>query len=86
MDTPQIALAQRVHLIKPSPTLAVDAKAKALKASGADVLNFSVGEPDFDTPDHVREAGKKAIDDGHTRYTPVPGIIELRQGICRRFA
>ncbi|PIY21529.1 MAG: aspartate aminotransferase, partial [Deltaproteobacteria bacterium CG_4_10_14_3_um_filter_60_8] len=86
MDTPQIVLAQRVQLIKPSPTLAVNAKAKALKASGADVLNFSVGEPDFDTPAHVRAAGKQAIDDGHTRYTAVPGIIELREGICRRFA
>ena len=85
MDTPQIVLAQRVQLIKPSPTLAVNAKAKALKASGADVLNFSVGEPDFDTPAHVRAAGKQAIDDGHTRYTAVPGIIELREGICRRF-
>lgn len=86
MDTTQIALAQRVQQIKPSPTLAVNAKAKALKASGADVLNFSVGEPDFDTPEHVREAGKQAIDAGHTRYTAVPGIIELREAICRRFA
>ena len=79
-----IQIASRMAQIKPSPTLAVNAKAKALKAAGADVLNFSVGEPDFDTPEHVREAGKKAIDDGFTRYTAVPGIPELRQGIVDR--
>ena len=84
---PQIVtLSERVQQIKPSPTLAVDAKAKALKASGADILNFSVGEPDFDTPPHVCEAGKAAIDQGFTRYTPVPGIFELRQAIAKRFA
>ncbi len=79
-----ISLANRVQQIKPSPTLAVDAKAKALKAAGADILNFSVGEPDFDTPPHVCEAGKAAIDAGFTRYTPVPGILELRQAIADR--
>jgi len=71
--------------IKPSPTLAVNAKAKALKASGADILNFSVGEPDFPTPDHVCGAGKEAIDAGFTRYTAVPGIPELREAIAQRF-
>ncbi len=81
----RITLADRVTRIAPSPTLAVNAKAKALKAAGADILNFSVGEPDFDTPAHVCEAGKKAIDDGHTRYTAVPGIPELREAICARF-
>jgi aspartate aminotransferase len=86
MDAPNIPLAERIKQIKPSPTLAVDAKAKALKAAGADILNFSVGEPDFDTPAHVREAGKAAIDGGFTRYTPVPGILELREAICRRYA
>ncbi len=80
-----ISLAERVLQIPPSPTLAVNAKAKALKAAGEDILNFSVGEPDFDTPEHVCEAGKKAIDDGHTRYTPVPGIPELREAVCMRF-
>ena len=79
-----ISLASRVTQIAPSPTLAVNAKAKALKAAGADILNFSVGEPDFDTPLHVCEAGKKAIDDGHTRYTPVPGIPELREAVVER--
>lgn len=86
MSTEIISLAERVKQIKPSPTLAVNAKAKALKAAGADILNFSVGEPDFDTPAHVREAGKKAIDEGFTRYTAVPGIPELREAIARRFA
>ena len=81
-----IALADRMKLIKPSPTLAVNAKAKAMKAAGADILNFSVGEPDFNTPDHVCAAGKQAIDEGFTRYTAVPGIPELREAIVERFA
>jgi aspartate aminotransferase len=81
-----IPIAERLKLIKPSPTLAVNAKAKALKAAGADILNFSVGEPDFDTPEHVREAGKAAIDTGFTRYTAVPGIPELREAIAGRLA
>ncbi len=80
-----ISLASRVTQIAPSPTLAVNAKAKALKAAGEDILNFSVGEPDFDTPLHICEAGKKAIDDGHTRYTAVPGIQELRDAVVNRF-
>lgn len=79
-----ISLANRVTRIAPSPTLAVNAKAKALKAAGADILNFSVGEPDFATPEHVCAAGKKAIDDGHTRYTAVPGILELREAVVQR--
>ncbi|NOX25807.1 MAG: pyridoxal phosphate-dependent aminotransferase [Deltaproteobacteria bacterium] len=79
-------LAGRMGKIKPSPTLAVNAKAKALKASGADVLNFSVGEPDFATPAHVCAAGKAAIDEGFTRYTAVPGIPELREAVCARLA
>jgi len=83
---PKISLAARVKQIKPSPTLAVNAKAKALKAAGADIVNFSVGEPDFDTPPHVCAAGKAAIDQGFTRYTAVPGIPELREAIARRFS
>ena len=79
-----IRLAGRVLQVPPSPTLAVNAKAKALKAAGENILNFSVGEPDFDTPEHVREAGKKAIDDGQTRYTAVPGIPELREAVAMR--
>jgi len=78
------SLAQRVLSIPPSPTLAVNAKAKALKATGADVLNFSVGEPDFDTPDHVKQGGRDAIEQGFTKYTPVPGIPELREAVVAR--
>lgn len=85
MTVETIALAERVLQIAPSPTLAVNAKAKALRATGADILNFSVGEPDFSTPENVCEAGRKAITDGHTRYTPVSGIPELREAICLRF-
>lgn len=84
MSTKEIALAERVRQIKPSPTLAVNAKAKAMKAAGADILNFSVGEPDFDTPEHVCQAAKDAIDEKFTRYTAVPGIPELRQAIVDR--
>ncbi len=80
-----IELAARMSQIKPSPTLAVNAKAKEMKAAGADILNFSVGEPDFPTPDHVCAAGKQAIDEKFTRYTAVPGIIELREAIVQRF-
>ncbi len=84
MSSPIITLANRVTNIKPSPTLAVNAKAKALKAAGADILNFSVGEPDFDTPPHICEAGKNAIDEGFTRYTAVPGMPELREAVSQR--
>ena len=80
-----ITLAQRVAQIAPSPTLAINAKAKQLKASGVDVLNFSVGEPDFPTPQYICAAGKEAIDNGHTRYTAANGIIELRQAVCERY-
>lgn len=80
-----ITLAQRVAQIAPSPTLAINAKAKQLKASGVDVLNFSVGEPDFPTPSHICAAGKEAIDKGHTRYTASNGIIELREAVCARY-
>ena len=85
MSSETIVLADRVLQVPPSPTLAVNAKAKKLRAAGADILNFSVGEPDLPTPAHVCEAGKQAIDDGHTRYTPVAGIPELRRAICDKF-
>ncbi len=68
--------------ILPSSTLAIDTLYKSLKASGVDVIGFGAGEPDFDTPESVREAGKRAIDEGLTRYTPVAGTGELRDAIC----
>ncbi|MCU0571470.1 MAG: pyridoxal phosphate-dependent aminotransferase [Syntrophobacteraceae bacterium] len=74
-------LAERVTRIQPSATLAINAKAKALKAKGVHIVNFGVGEPDFDTPDHIREAAIQAIRDGHTRYTAVGGIDELKDAV-----
>ncbi len=78
-------LSQRLSLLKPSPTLAVSQKSQELKASGKDVINFSVGEPDFDTPDHIKNAAKHAIDNGSTKYTPVAGIDKLKQAIVEKF-
>lgn len=84
MFSERFVLADRVLNVAPSPTLAVNAKAKALRAAGADILNFSVGEPDLSTPAHVCEAGKRAIEEGRTRYTPAAGILELRQAVCTK--
>lgn len=78
-------LAKRVLNVQPSPTLAVDAKANAMRAQGIDVVNFGVGQPDFDTPQHVCQAAKDAIDQGFTRYTPADGIPELKQAVCEKF-
>jgi aspartate aminotransferase len=78
-------LSDRARKIKPSPTLAIDAKAKAMKASGIDVVNFGVGEPDFDTPENIKEAAIKALKDGFTKYTPVGGIDPLKDAIIEKF-
>ncbi len=78
-------LARRIRQIPPSATLALNAKANQLKAQGMDVVNFGVGEPDFDTPQNIREAAIRAIREGFTRYTPVGGILELKEAICQRF-
>jgi len=78
-------LSPRVKKIKPSPTLAIDSRAKAMKASGVDVINFGVGEPDFDTPDNIKEAACKAIRDGFTKYTAVGGIDPLKDAIIDKF-
>ena len=80
------SLSQRVGRIKPSPTLAVTAKAGELKAKGLDVLSLGAGEPDFDTPEHVKEAAIKAIRDGFTKYTPVGGIPALKKAIIAKHA
>ena len=72
--------------ISPSPTLAVDAKAKALQAAGEDVCSFAAGEPDFDTPEHIKEACIVALKAGKTKYAPTPGIEPLRQAIVERYA
>jgi aspartate aminotransferase len=78
-------LAERTKSIKPSPTLAMNAKAKALKAAGEDITNFGVGEPDYDTPENIKEAAIKALREGFTKYTPVGGIDELKAAIVDKF-
>lgn len=80
-----ISLSERVKRIKPSPTLAVTARAAALKAQGKDVIGLGAGEPDFDTPAHIAEAGIAAIRGGFTRYTNVDGIPELKDAIIAKF-
>ncbi len=80
-----IKLANRILVVKPSATLAISARAKELSAAGIDVINFGVGEPDFNTPDYIKNAAHKALDDNFTRYTANPGIIELREAICAKF-
>ncbi|PIZ54404.1 aspartate aminotransferase, partial [Candidatus Woesearchaeota archaeon CG_4_10_14_0_2_um_filter_57_5] len=77
-------LSDRAMLVKPSATLAITAKAKAMKAQGIDVIGFGAGEPDFDTPRHIKDAAKAAIDAGFTKYTPTPGIPELRAAIAEK--
>jgi len=81
-----LELSQRVQRIKPSPTLAVSARAEELQAEGKNIINLSVGEPDFDTPDHIKEAAIKAIREGHTKYTAVDGTKSLKQAILNKFA
>ena len=78
-------IANRLSNIKPSATMAVTQKAAELKAAGVDVIGLGAGEPDFDTPQHIKDAAKAAIDDGQTKYTAVPGTIELRQAIADKF-
>jgi len=79
-----IDLANRVQRIKPSPTLAITAKAGELRAAGRDVIGLGAGEPDFDTPEHIKAAAIEAINQGQTRYTPVDGTPELKQAIANK--
>jgi aspartate aminotransferase len=78
-------LSKKALSISPSSTLAIDAKAKKMKAEGIDVIGFGAGEPDFDTPVHIKEAAIKAINEGFTKYTPASGTLELKQAVCRKF-
>ncbi|HEX8295924.1 MAG TPA: pyridoxal phosphate-dependent aminotransferase [Chthoniobacteraceae bacterium] len=78
-------LAQRATILTPSLTLSIDSKAKAMKAEGLDVCGFGAGEPDFDTPDHIKAAAQAAIETGFTKYTPSSGTPELRQAIADKF-
>ena len=79
-------IATRLTELTPSLTLAIDSKAKALKAEGVDVCGFGAGEPDMDTPEHIKAAAIAALQSGHTKYTPSSGIPELRQAISKKFA
>ena len=74
-------LSELAKKIKPSATLAITAMAKQLKAAGNNIIGFGAGEPDFDTPEHIKEAAIKAINDGFTKYTPSSGMPELREAI-----
>ncbi len=78
-------IADSLSRIQPSATIAISTKAMELKAAGRDVIGLSAGEPDFDTPDNIKEAAIKAIRDGRTKYTPVDGVPELKQAICAKF-
>ena len=77
-------ISQRVQNLAPSATLAMSQKSAELRAAGVDVINMSVGEPDFDTPDFIKEAAKKAIDENYSRYTPVAGYLSLREAVCEK--
>jgi len=81
----EIELSDAVNRVKPSATIAVTTKAAELKRAGHDVIGLGAGEPDFDTPGHIKEAAIKAIGDGRTKYTPADGIPELKEAICAKF-
>ena len=78
-------LADRMKTLAPSPTLAMQARAKAMRAQGIDVISFGAGEPDFDTPARIKAAAVRALESGHTKYTEVGGIPELRAAVCQKF-
>lgn len=78
-------LSDKLQSMSESATIKMAQQARELKAQGHDVISLSLGEPDFDTPDHIKEAAKKALDEGYTKYTPVPGLIELREAISTKF-
>ena len=80
-----IKLSQRVQRIKPSPTLAVTARAASLRAAGQDIIGLGAGEPDFDTPEHIKQAARDAINAGKTKYTAVDGTVELKNAIIEKF-
>jgi aspartate aminotransferase len=77
-------ISQRIHALAPSATLAMSQKSNELKAQGIDVINLSVGEPDFNTPDHIKAAAKQAVDNNFSFYTPVPGYLSLRKAISEK--
>ncbi|MCQ8104596.1 pyridoxal phosphate-dependent aminotransferase [Methylomonas sp. SURF-2] len=80
-----ITLSNRVKAVKPSPTLAITARAAAMRAAGKDIIGLGAGEPDFDTPDHIKASAVKALDNGFTKYTAVDGIPSLKKAIAQKF-
>jgi len=78
-------LSKRLQNLKPSATIAMSAKARELKSQGIDVISLSIGEPDFNTPDFIKEAAKKAIDDNYSGYPPIAGYADLKETICKKF-
>ena len=78
-------ISSRLNRIKPSATMAVTGRAHELKANGVDVIGLGAGEPDFDTPENIKEAAIIAMRAGQTKYTQVPGTMELREAICTKF-
>lgn len=79
------SVSQLINNMNESATIKMAQMARDLKAKGHEVISLTLGEPDFDTPEHIKDAAKKALDDGYTKYTPVPGLVELRQSIVRKF-
>lgn len=84
-NTMNTRLSNRVQAVKPSPTLAITARAAAMRAAGHDVIGLGAGEPDFDTPEHIKDAAKQALDEGKTKYTPVDGTVSLKQAVIDKF-
>src|SRR5271170_8491654 len=78
-------IADRLQRIKPSPTIFIANKALAMKAEGRDVIGLAAGEPDFDTPQNIKDAAKRAIDRGETKYTQVDGTPALKEAVCAKF-
>ena len=78
-------LSKKINSLSESETIEMAKKARELKDKGIDIISLSLGEPDFDTPDHIKEAAKRALDEGFTKYTPVSGYLELRQAISDKF-
>ena len=78
-------VSDRLNRIQPSPTSAISDRARQLRAMGQDVISLSQGEPDFGTPNHIKAAAERAMRDGHTRYTEVDGVPELKAAVARKF-
>src|SRR5690606_19314368 len=84
MGASPVRVAGRILAMDPSPTVSIDGRAKEMRAAGIDVVNFSAGEPDFPTPENIKDAAKRALDENQTRYTPVAGTPELRQAVATK--